>query len=436
MSGSSDGQLTKRCGCRSDDGRQLGARCPRLRRRDGGWSSTHGTWGYSVTVPGPRGTRKRIQRGGYPTATEARAGRDAARQRAARGVTGSDLLTVDQHLAEWIEQKEAKRSTLKEYERHVAWWREQVGHVRLTDLRPSHVREAIDTLTLSAGSKQRYKNTLSSALSDAIGGELISTNAARAVTVKDGGRRPPPRVWTAPRVEHWRATGELPGPVRVWPPAITGEFLDYAERVDPDQPAPRYAAWYLALVWGLRRGELCGLRWQDVDVDGDPATLAVEVTIMTDRGTEYEDVPKTAAGRRSLQLDPATVDVLRAHRRRQTADRLRAGPGWAGSGRVFTDLDGATVDPDAFGREFAGALKAAGVPPIRLHDTRHCAATLALGGKVEQRVVQEVLGHASAAMTASYTSVLPELTRSAAEAVTAMIPRATGTGGRTSVTQP
>lgn len=436
MSGASDGTITKRCGCRDDDGRQLGTRCPRLRRKDGGWSATHGTWGYTLNVPGPGGKRRRVQRAGYDTSAEARTARDTARQRADRGVTGSDLLTVGEHLTEWIIGKEGKRSTLKEYRRHVAWWIEQTGHLRLVDLRPSHIRDALDGLGLTPQSRQRYKNTLSSALREAVTGELIVANPARAVTVHGGGRRPAPVVWTGPRIEHWRATGELPGPVRVWPPAITGTFLDATEAADPRLTAPRYAGWWLALILGLRRGELCGLRWQDVDLDGDPANLAVEVTRLTDRGTEYEDTPKTAAGRRTLLLDAATVAVLRSHRRRQAEDRLRAGPAWLNSGKVLTDLDGGAVDPDALGREFAGAIRAAGVPPVRLHDARHCAATMALAGGVDQRVVQAVLGHASGAMTASYTSVLPELTRTAAEAVTALIPRATGTAGHTSVTRP
>lgn len=439
MSGSSDGTITKRCGCRDDDdGRQLGARCPRLRRRDGGWSATHGTWGYTITVPGPGGKRRRVQRGGYATGAEARTARDAARQRASKGVTGSDLLTVGGHLSEWIKSKEAKRSTLREYRRHVAWWTEQIGHVRLTDLRPSHIREAIDplNLNLSAASRQRYKNTLSSALTDAIRAEQISSNPARVVTVKDGGARPAPVIWTAPRVEHWHATGELPGPVRVWPAEIATAFLTHVGQVDADLPTSRYTAWWLALVYGMRRGELCGLRWRDLDTDGEYPSLSIEVTRLTDRGTEYDDTPKTAAGRRTVPLIGPAVEVLRSHRRRQVADRLRAGPGWTDSGKVLVVEDGAAVDPDKIGREFAGAIRAAGVPPIRLHDARHSAVTLLRTRRVPEHIIQAIVGHSSLAMTTSYGGVEQEVMAEGLDAAAAGLPGApAGPACDTSVTQ-
>jgi integrase len=132
--------------------------------------------------------------------------------------------------------------------------------------------------------------------------------------------------------------------------------------------------------------------------------------------------PKTAKGRRSLALDPATIAALRAHRTRQLAERLAVGPRWQDSGLVFTWPDGRPLHPERFSKWFEQHTRAAGLPKIRLHDVRHSYATAALAAGVPAKVVSERLGHATIAITMdTYSHVLPGLDAEAAGTVARLI---------------
>jgi integrase len=124
-------------------------------------------------------------------------------------------------------------------------------------------------------------------------------------------------------------------------------------------------------------------------------------------------------------LDRTTVAALRRHRRRQALERLEAGESYSESGFVFTGVRGDPLAPDRLSRTFRRLTVETGMPPIRLHDLRHGAATLALSAGVDLRVVQDMLGHCSIVLTAdTYTSVLPDIARKAAEQVAALVLRA------------
>ena len=172
---------------------------------------------------------------------------------------------------------------------------------------------------------------------------------------------------------------------------------------------------------GLRRGEADGLRWCDVDLDDG-------VAVITQQLQQYDGhmvtcPPKTSHSARVIAPDHTTVAALRAHRARQHAERQQ--PGHHDSGYVFTGLGGDPLAPDRLTRHFRALTQAAGLPPIRLHDLRHGAATLALAAGVELKVVQDMMGHASIVLTAdTYTSVLPEVARTAAEQVASLILKA------------
>jgi integrase len=132
--------------------------------------------------------------------------------------------------------------------------------------------------------------------------------------------------------------------------------------------------------------------------------------------------PKTAKGRRSLALDPATVAALREHRVRQLEERLAVGPRWQDSGLVFTWPDGRPLHPERFSRWFEQRAGAAGLPRIRLHDVRHSYATAALAAGIPAKVVSERLGHANIAITMdTYSHVLPGLDTQAAGTVARLI---------------
>jgi integrase len=223
-------------------------------------------------------------------------------------------------------------------------------------------------------------------------------------------------VWTPGRVEHWQRTGERPA-VAVWTAAQTAQFLHAiaGHRL--------YAAYHLIALRGLRRGEAAGLRWCDVDLDGKAAVISQQLQQYDGKLTVCP--PKTPHSIRTIALDHTTAAALRAHRDRQHAEAAGFGPGYRASGYVFTGLNGDPLAPDRLTRTFTALAAQAGLPPVRLHDLRHGAATLALAVGVDLRIVQDMLGHCSIVLTAdTYTSVLPDVARTAAEKVAALILRA------------
>jgi integrase len=179
-------------------------------------------------------------------------------------------------------------------------------------------------------------------------------------------------------------------------------------------------AFILAATTGMRRGEILGLRWRDVDLD--LARLTVVQTLTSVNYKLYFGQPKTNRGRRSIPLDPTTVMFLRQHRARQNANRLVMGADWTYLDLVMTKPDGTPVHPDTVSDTFDRRVRACGLRKIRLHDLRHTYATLALGSGVPVKVVSEVLGHSSSAFTMDiYGHVTPVMMEDLARTVGALM---------------
>ncbi|MDN5915074.1 MAG: site-specific integrase [Pseudonocardia sp.] len=289
------------------------------------------------------------------------------------------------------------------------------------------------TRPVGPASVQRIRATLRGALSDAVRQGLLTTNPAALVKLPTA-RKPKGLVWTADRVERWQAQVDqltakgkrlrkarelvaTPSAVMVWRPDQLGQFLDSAAE------HRLYALWHLYAFRGLRRGEACGLEWPEVDLTG--STIAIVRQRISTRGVVYEDVPKSDAGIRTISLDAGTVAALRAHRKRQMAERLATGASWVMSDKVFCAEDGSPLNPNDISEWFEDLTLDAGLPPIRLHDLRHVAASLMLAAGVDMKVVQETLGHSNIGLTANtYTSIYPDVATAAAEATAAIVPRA------------
>ena len=174
------------------------------------------------------------------------------------------------------------------------------------------------------------------------------------------------------------------------------------------------AAWELLLTRGLRRGELAGLRWDAVDLKG--ATIRVVATRVMVDGRAMLSAPKTDAGRRSIPLDPVLVASLRRHGVRQSSERLVAGPAWSSTGYVFTDEIGEPMRPEYFSKRFKALVQASGLRQVRLHDTRHTAASLMLASGENVKVVAELLGHSTPTITqTTYQHVMPGMSEQAGE---------------------
>ena len=179
-------------------------------------------------------------------------------------------------------------------------------------------------------------------------------------------------------------------------------------------------AYLLSASTGMRRGEVLGLRWEDVDLD--TRTVAVRHTILNVGYVITPGQPKTARGRRTISIDPGTVAVLRAHRSCQAQQRMALGLGASRSSLVFCRSDGTPVHPDLFSKTFDRVVKRLGLRRVRLHDLRHTYATLALRAGVDAKTVSARLGHSTVAFTLDvYTKAVPQLDREAADQVADLI---------------
>jgi integrase len=180
----------------------------------------------------------------------------------------------------------------------------------------------------------------------------------------------------------------------------------------------RFEALYvLAITTGLRRGEALGLRWDDLDLER--GTLRVGRALVREGGRHTLGETKTRRGRRQINLTPGTVSALKAHRKKQLEEKMKLAGLYKDHGLIFASEVGTPVNPENLvKRSFKLLLKEASLPEIRFHDLRHTCATLLLGRDVHPKLVQELLGHATIAMTLdTYSHYLPSMGDQAAGAM-------------------
>ena len=374
--------------------------------------------------------------------------------------------TTGEWLEEWIAAKKKLRpGTVRSYQGHIRQYlKPHLGDIPIDRLQVTDVVSVFDYIEelndaiaearasgspaaraavkgrrrVGPASCQRIRATLRSALSTYMKRHpgALPANVASLVELPSGAR-PKALVWTGERVAAWqrgfdaalaaaRAAGGRvspvdiwistlrPSPVMVWTPAQTMVFLDTARR------HRLHALWRLYATRGLRRGEGCGLRRPDTDLDAGLSTIRWQITQLG--WDPVQGVPKSDAGERTVALDTDTVTDTATWRQEQDTEKQAAGDAWADSGFEFTDELGNPLHPAAVTAVFHMLAYLAGLPPIRLHDLRHGAATLLLAAGHDMKVVQETLGLSSITIAAdTYTSVLPQLARKSAEDVAALI---------------
>jgi integrase len=466
-----DDHVYKRCRCRDENGRELGADCPKLRRANDTWNPRHGSWQFRLELPrGPGGKRRTpLRKGGFAARDDAIAAYEKARDQLRGGGDPSIRTTVGQYLDDWMAGRpDLKRTTRRGYLSNIRLYlRPLIGHLPLADLDSAAIGAMFAQVErwnaeLAAGrpvrehqkpcgpaTQQRIRATLRAALTDAVVDGKLSYNPATRVRMTPE-RKSRPAVWTdartaefwerldawakddAPysRFKAWRHKSLRPARVMVWTPEQTGVFLD---SVAGDRLA---ALFELAADAGMRRGELAGLPLTEVDLDA--ATVRVSETRVAVGWEVVDETPKSDAGTRPIPISGRTVKALRKFFAQRAKERLAWGGDWTDSGLAFCNEDGSPVHPGILLNHFYRLAYDAGLPPVALHGMRHGSATYLLAGKVDIKVVQERLGHSTSALTRdTYTSVLDEVARAAAEVGESMIPRAgTGTDGHPRGTQP
>jgi integrase len=174
-----------------------------------------------------------------------------------------------------------------------------------------------------------------------------------------------------------------------------------------------HALWAILVTTGLRLGEATALRWSDLDLSKGTATIQRSVQRQKGVGMVFVE-PKTQGSRRTVQLPPGAVATLKEHRPLVLQERLAAGAFWNDLDLVFPSLLGGPIDPARVNESLHTALHKANLPRLRVHDLRHTAATLLLEEGAHPKVVQDLLGHSTIAMTLDlYSHVTPRLQQQA-----------------------
>jgi integrase len=291
--------------------------------------------------------------------------------------------TLGEYLDTYIEgaARNVRASTRRNYEDALLPVREQLGGRYLQSVSKADI-EALVTWMLTSGRRRGGKagsglsarsvaltlGRLTAALEMAVAEDKIARNPARHV-------KPPQHT---PRKQE------------TWAPAEVHEFLAVAD-------ADRLAACWRLSLYGLRRGEVLGLRWRDADLKAGTLTVR-QARVLAGYEVRIER-PKSHNGQRTLPLDDALVAALKALKARQAAERLAAGEAYERTGYVAADELGRPVHPEWYTDEFHRVSDRAEVRRIRLHESRHTACSLMEKAGVPVSIISAWAGHYSGAFT-------------------------------------
>ncbi len=307
--------------------------------------------------------------------------------------------TVGQFLEHWLFESvkpTVRPSTYIRYTEHVRnHISPAIGHIKLAKLTPQHV-QALQNDKLGEGlapATVRYmRAVLRRALNQALKWDLVARNAAALVD--------------APRVVQKEIEPFTLEQARTFLDAIRGDRLE--------------ALYSVALAVGLRKGEVLGLKWSDVDLD--KRTLTVRASLQRINGALVFVEPKSRQSRRTVALPQTVIDAVKLRRARRAEERLLAGSRWKDHGLVFPTTIGTPMDPRNLTRHFKRALQTAELPLRRFHDLRHSCASLLLAQDVHPRVVMEILGHSQISLTMNtYSHVIDKLQHEAAAKIDAAL---------------
>lgn len=342
------------------------------------------------------GKRRQRSKGGFATQREAQRFLTETLSRLGDGsYAAPSKVTLSEYLRdEWLPTVEG---TLRpqSYATYASLVRTQIiprlGHRRLQALTGGHLNalyRELEQAGLSAATRRLTHAVIHRALKDAVRwGKLVRNPASMADPPAKGRSRA--QAWTAREL---------------------GRFLEHvtADRL--------FALWRLAATTGMRRGELAGLTWRALDVDG--ARLSVERQLLA---SGSYGPPKSSRSRRTIALDPETVAALEHHRETQLLERDFAGDAYEDSDLVFADELGRPLRPQWLTERFGRLRKAAGIPTGTLHVLRHTAATLALTNGIPVHIVAARLGDDPNTVLGTYAHLLPQSDEQAAERVAALL---------------
>ena len=309
------------------------------------------------------------------------------------GYIPKDKETLGQFLQRWMETYAATNTTIRTQHGYQGYINRYIvstiGAISLQSLTARHIQGLYAGMLergLSATTVVQLHRILRESLSHAVRWGILTRNMADAVTT--------------PRIQRKE--------IEMWDADTINQFLQSAK-------GSRFRDLYhLAVLTGMRRSELCGLKWENVDLIRGRLSVVATLHRITGKGL-IEGQPKTARSRRSIALAPDAVSLLHSTRGRQMEEQLDAGDLWQNLGYVFTQADGTPVAPDMVTYDFCAIVRKNKLPHLTFHGLRHAHATLMLTAGVHLKIVSERLGHSNIAVTAdTYSHVLPGLQEAAA----------------------
>lgn len=221
---------------------------------------------------------------------------------------------------------------------------------------------------------------------------------------------------------HWQVITANPC-TRVKPPKLDrkeANFLDDKQTLRLLECLSREDLKYQTMIKllihsGVRRGELCGLKWDDVDFDNKLITIERAILYTADRGI-YEDTPKNNSSKRVIKLADEVFILLREYKMKYNADRFNAGDRWNDTGYIFTQWNGNPMHPSTLTGWFGKFIKTHGLPKVSIHSLRHTNATLMIANGADLRTVSKRLGHSNMSTTGNiYTHAIKTADEKAAE---------------------
>lgn len=292
------------------------------------------------------------------------------------------------YIENWLEEvhkPSVRISTYVKYKKLIhSYIVPELGNVWLQKLTPQHVQSFYAKLArkeLSPKTINSVHGVLHLALENAVRWNLIARNVCKLVS--------PPRI------------------VR---PEVQPLTVEQARKLlDAASEHRLKVLLTMAVVTGMRRGEILALRWSDIDLDHKYVSVLRTVDYIPHYGY-VENAPKTKAGKRRIRLPAFLIELLNQHRVQQVEHSQEIGEKWEGRDLVFPDLHGGYFNPSYLDRVFTKLLKDAAIPHMRFHDLRHSAATILLSLGVNVKVIQELLGHSDIIITlGTYGHLLPSM---------------------------
>jgi len=373
--------------------RQRGCKCPPGRKR----CTCGAKWYYRYDITDPAtGKRKQKEVGGFRTKAEAE---EAAKRIQYELQTGTYVepakMTVEEFLLDYVKNTLKNEVSPNTYEQRLAYVENhiapRIGKIKLTDLKPMHIQKFYNELRehFTPGHVQNIGNLLTKALRQAERWDLIKRNPAALV------KKP--------------TTSRKNSKMKVWTVEEQKTFLEHVK----SESEFYYTLFLLALTSGMRKGEILGLQWNDVDTKQGIVSVK-RTAVWAQRNLYLKDMPKTESSIRTIQIPEQTSKALKRWKLACPANPMNL---------VFpSPKTNGILYPNSLDKAFQKAIRGASVPMISFHGLRHTFATTLLANNVNPKIVQEMLGHATIKTTMdTYSHVLPHMQRSAAEQLGAVL---------------